>query len=345
MTTLILPKGYKPSLSLTETEKAIELIKSTFQHNLSSELRLRRVTAPLMVLADTGLNDDLNGIERKVNFKVKALGDTTAEVVNSLAKWKRHAIAEYKIPHGFGVLTDMNAIRPDEDLDNLHSIYVDQWDWEKHISKDERTLDFLRKIVIKIYEVLKRCEYVVYENYPNITPTLPEEITFLQAADLAKDYPTLSPKEREAIVAKKYGAVFVIGIGGDLGNGEIHDGRAPDYDDWNTINDAGHRGLNGDIILWNPILEIPYEVSSMGIRVSPESLVEQLKLRGGEERLQFDFHKKLVENRLPYTIGGGIGQSRICMFLLRKAHIGEVQASIWPNDMRSQCEEHKIYLV
>lgn len=345
MAQLILPEAYEPMLTLTQTEKAIELIKATFQQNLSSELRQRRVTAPLMVLSGTGLNDDLNGIERKVTFKVKAFDDAYAEVVNSLAKWKRHAIDAYKIPCGYGVLTDMNAIRPDEDLDNLHSIYVDQWDWEQHINTEERTLDFLVKIVQKIYEVLKRCEYVVYENYPNITPILPDDITFVHAADLAKAHPLLSPKQREAVVAKRHGAVFIIGIGGDMGNGEIHDGRAPDYDDWNTINEAGHQGLNGDIILWNPVLDIPYEVSSMGIRVSPESLVDQLQLRGCEDRLLLDFHKRLVSNQLPQTIGGGIGQSRICMFLLRKAHIGEVQASIWPDAMRQQCEAHHIHLV
>lgn len=345
MSKLILPPNYDPILDLKQTEKAIEMIKESFQHNLSAELFLRRVTAPLFVLKGTGINDDLNGVERKVSFPIKDMEDQIAEVVNSLAKWKRMALADYNISAGNGILTDMNAIRPDEELDNLHSMYVDQWDWERVMTSEERHIDFLKYIVRKIYEVVKRIEYIVFENYPAISPCLPHDITFLHTEDLQQDYPHLSPKEREYEAAKKYGAVFIIGIGGILADGNPHDGRAPDYDDWSSASHPGYHGLNGDIILWHPILQIPFEISSMGIRVNPESLLRQLLLTGTEDRQHLIFHRRLLNGELPQSIGGGIGQSRICMFLLRKAHIGEVQASIWPDDIRSTCAKHHIVLV
>ena len=340
MKNLILPPGYKSPLNLKETELAIKLVKDTFQNNLSSELKLRRVTAPLFVLKGTGINDDLNGVERKVTFPVMDLGDKEAEVVNSLAKWKRMALADYKIDEGYGLYTDMNAVRPDEVMDNLHSLYVDQWDWERVVTRSNRNLDFLKTIVRKIYEVLKRTEFVVYENYPKIKPTLPEEITFIHAEELLKMYPDLSSKERESAYVKEHGAVFVIGIGGKLPHGEPHDGRAPDYDDWSTETVNGFKGLNGDILLWNPILELSYELSSMGIRVDKESLLKQLAITKQEGRAELLFHKRLLEGELPLSIGGGIGQSRLCMFLLRKAHIGEVQSSIWPVEMRESCKNN-----
>ncbi len=345
MSKLIIPSGYKPILDLKHTEKAIELVKNTFQTSLTLELRLRRVTAPLFVLKGTGINDDLNGIERKVSFPIKDMNESVAEVVNSLAKWKRMALADYGIQHGYGILTDMNAIRPDEELDNLHSIYVDQWDWERVISKQERTLDFLYFIVKKIYEALKRTEYMIYEHFPEIIPVLPEKIEFLHAEELQQQYPNLNPREREAKAAEKYGAIFVIGIGGALADGEPHDGRAPDYDDWTTPTKNGFKGLNGDIILWNPILKMQFEISSMGIRVDKESLLRQLEITGTTDRKNLLFHQRLLDDQLPLSIGGGLGQSRICMFLLRKAHIGEVQASIWPQDMIAECRKNNIVIV
>jgi aspartate--ammonia ligase len=324
---------------------AIKLVKDTFQTNLSAELRLRRVTAPLFVLKGTGINDDLNGVERKVTFPIKDLDDKDAEVVNSLAKWKRMALADYKIAPGYGLYTDMNAIRPDEVLDNLHSLYVDQWDWERVISPDERNVTFLKSIVRRIYEVLKRTEFVVYENYPQIVPSMPDEITFVHAEDLLKLYPNLTPKERETEYVKKHGAIFVLGIGGKLSNGEPHDGRAPDYDDWSTMPLDGLEGLNGDIIVWNPILEMAFELSSMGIRVNKESLLRQLEIADAMDRKELLFHKRLLNNELPLSIGGGIGQSRLCMYLLKKAHIAEIQASIWPEEMRLECAKHGIEFV
>lgn len=343
--TLIFPKNYKSILDLKQTEKAIKLIKDTFQQNLSSELRLRRVTAPLFVLKGTGINDDLNGVERKVSFPIKDMGDSVAEVVNSLAKWKRMALADYAIEEGYGIYTDMNAIRPDEDLDNIHSLYVDQWDWELVIRKEDRTLEFLKYIVRKIYEVLKRTEFTIFENYSLLKPILPEEITFIHTEELESRYPELCPRDRENAAAKEYGAVFLIGIGGDLANGKPHDGRAPDYDDWTTPTRSGFKGLNGDIILWNPILETSFEISSMGIRVDPEALLRQLKISGASERKDLYFHKRLLNGELPFSIGGGLGQSRICMYYLRKAHIGEIQSSIWGPDMIAKCKENNIILV
>jgi aspartate--ammonia ligase len=342
---LIIPARYKSQLDLNQTEKAIKLVKDTFQQQLSAELNLRRVTAPLFVLKGTGINDDLNGTERKVGFPVKDMNESVAEVVNSLAKWKRLALADYCIPHGNGIYTDMNAIRPDEELSNIHSLYVDQWDWERVIAQKDRNLDFLKYIVRKIYEVFKRTEYVVYENYSSIKPVLPHDITFLHSEELLIQYPHLSPREREYEAVKKYGAIFVIGIGGMLANGEVHDGRAPDYDDWITPTAEGYRGLNGDIILWNPVLEISYEVSSMGIRVDKDSLLKQLEISGNLHRCELQFHKRLISGELPLCIGGGIGQSRICMYYLRKAHIGEVQASVWPASLLEECRKNNMFLL
>jgi aspartate--ammonia ligase len=345
MSKLNLPKNYKSTLDLKQTEQAIKLVKDTFQDNLSAELKLRRVTAPLFVMKGTGINDDLNGTERKVTFPVKDIDDQPAEVVNSLAKWKRMALADYQIDLGYGIYTDMNAIRPDEELDNLHSLYVDQWDWEIAITEKERTLDYLKFIVSKIYEVLKRTEFVIFENYPNIKPSLPENITFVHAEELQAMYPDLTPKKRETEFLKKHKAVFIIGIGSDLADGKPHDGRAPDYDDWTTPTTKGFKGLNGDIMLWHPILEIAFEISSMGIRVNKDSLLKQLEISGKNDRKELLFHKRLLNDELPLSIGGGIGQSRLCMFYLRKAHIGEIQSSIWPKRMQEDCKEHGIVLI
>ncbi|GHV27357.1 aspartate--ammonia ligase [Bacteroidia bacterium] len=345
MSYLIKPANYKPLLNLQETELAISEIKNFFQANLSAELRLRRVTAPLFVLRGTGINDDLNGTERAVNFPIKDLGDVRAEVVHSLAKWKRMTLADYHIEHGYGIYTDMNAIRADEELGNLHSLYVDQWDWERVISESEYKVEFLKSIVRRIYSALLRTEYLISEHFPAIKPVLPAEITFIHSEELRQLYPDLTPKEREFEVAKKYKAVFIIGIGGALGDGKKHDGRAPDYDDWTTPGEKGLPGLNGDIVLWNPVLEIPFEISSMGIRVNKEALLKQLEIEGKQERLELYFHKRLMEGTLPLSVGGGIGQSRLCMFFLRKAHIGEIQASIWGEEMREACKKLNITLI
>jgi aspartate--ammonia ligase len=341
---LFIPRNYRSILDLHQTELAIKLVKDTFQRFLSSELRLLRITAPLFVLKGTGINDDLNGVERKVAFPLKDIGDREVEVVNSLAKWKRLALANLNIAQGFGIYTDMNAIRPDEEMDNIHSVYVDQWDWEMVISDKQRNLDFLKNTVIKIYEAIKRTEFVVFENYPDIRPLLPDHITFIHSEELLEKYPDLTPREREMLYAREHGAIFVIGIGGTLKNGQKHDGRAPDYDDWITPTRNGNKGLNGDIILWNPVLESSFEISSMGIRVNRDSLIEQLKLTGTTDRMILEFHKKLLQDELPLSIGGGIGQSRLAMFYLRKAHIGEVQANVWPEEMVKACQEANIQL-
>ena len=342
---LYFPENYKPKLDLKQTEKAIKFIKDFFQENLSAELRLRRVTAPLFVLKGTGINDDLNGVERAVTFAVKEMNDAKAEVVHSLAKWKRLMLAQYGIPVGYGIYTDMNAIRADEELTNIHSLYVDQWDWEKVLTARQRNLAYLKKVVNQIYAVMLRTEFMVYENYPAIKPLLPEEIHFVHSEELAQRFPTLTPKEREHEIAKEYGAVFIIGIGGKLSNGEKHDGRAPDYDDWTSENSDGYKGINGDIIIWNPVLQQSLELSSMGIRVDKEALLRQLDITGLTARKDLLFHKKLLRDELPLSVGGGIGESRLCMFLLRKAHIGEVQASLWPEEMIRQCAEHNIIMV
>lgn len=342
---LVIPKKYTLKLLPETTEVAIQHIKDSFQKHLSKALNLRRVTAPLFVLSGTGINDDLNGVENPVSFPIDAIGGRRAEVVHSLAKWKRMKLGAYDIAPGYGLYTDMNAIRTFEDLDNLHSLYVDQWDWEKTISEEDRNLEYLKDTVRRIYSAVKKVEAEIYERFPHITPWLPEEVTFIHSQELLDRYPDLSPKERENEAAKEYGAVFIIGIGAPLSNGEPHDGRAPDYDDWTTPNEDGYKGLNGDLILWNPVLGSGFELSSMGIRVSPESLKSQLEERGCEERKKFDFHKSLLEGRLPYSIGGGIGQSRLCMYLLQKAHIGEVQASIWPEDQMAACASAGIPLL
>lgn len=334
--TVFIPKNYAPLLDLQQTELAIKLIKDTFEHNLSVGLCLRRVTAPLFVLKGTGINDDLNGTERKVTFPVKALNDEQAEVVNSLAKWKRMALAKYNVQPGYGVLTDMNAIRPDEDLDNIHSIYVDQWDWERRITEEERNINFLHLMVKRIYDVMKHTEFVVSEEYPQIEPILPEKITFITSEELLQRYPNLTPKEREYEITKECKAVFLIGIGDELSNGEKHDGRAPDYDDWS---------LNGDILLWNPVLENSFEISSMGIRVDAKAMAYQLHKANAENRKELLFHKKLLNNELPLSIGGGIGQSRLCMFFLRKAHIGQVQSSLWGDETIEICRANNINLI
>lgn len=338
MSNLIKPIKYKRLVDQQQTEQAIKQIKDFFQANLSTALRLRRVTAPLFVLRGLGINDDLNGVERAVNFPIKDLGDARAEVVHSLAKWKRLTLAEYKVQPGYGIYTDMNAIRADEDLDNIHSLYVDQWDWERVITAEDRNIGFLKKVVCSIYDALRRTEYLVNETYPQITPILPEEIFFIHSEELLQMYPDMTPKEREDAITKKYGAVFIIGIGGKLSNGEEHDLRAPDYDDWTTLGENGLPGLNGDLLVWNDILGHALELSSMGIRVDKKALLHQLELTGKQERLELYFHKRLMEDSLPLTVGGGIGQSRLCMYFLRKAHIGEIQASIWPEDMREECK-------
>lgn len=342
---LIIPQNYKQKLLPETTEVAIKLIKREFQKNLAEALCLRRVTAPLFVLSGTGLNDDLNGVERAVTFPVKSLGDRKAEVVHSLAKWKRAKLASYGIAPGYGLYTDMNAIRADEELDNLHSLYVDQWDWEKTIEEKDRNLEYLKATVREIYKAIRATEKMVYNTFPHITPRLPEDITFIHSEDLLREYPGMTPLERESAAAKKYGAIFLIGIGAPLSNGEPHDGRAPDYDDWITDNGEGYRGLNGDIIVWDSVLQRAFELSSMGIRVSPESLKAQLKERGCTDRENLNFHKRLLNGELPLSIGGGIGQSRLCMFLLQKAHIGEVQASIWPEEQREACRQAGMLLM
>ena len=345
MAQLLIPAGYKPLLDLQQTELAIKKIKDFFESCLSAELKLRRVTAPLFVLKGRGINDDLNGVERPVSFPIKDFGDQQAEVVHSLAKWKRLTLADYKIPAGYGIYTDMNAIRPDEELDNLHSLYVDQWDWERSINPSDRNIDFLKDIVRRIYSVLLKTEYIVYEAYPQLVPQLPQEIKFISAEDLCKKYPTLSSKEREDAAAKEYGAVFIMGIGGKLSDGKKHDGRAPDYDDWSTPNTEGFSGLNGDIILWNNILGRSFEISSMGVRVDKKALEKQLLIENKEERKQLYFHKRLLDGTLPESIGGGIGQSRLCMFFLRKAHIGEIQSSLWSDEMRAESAKNNIPLI
>ncbi|MBD3223769.1 MAG: aspartate--ammonia ligase [Caldithrix sp.] len=343
---IVVPKYYKPLLDLHQTEKAIRKIKEFFQVNLSLELNLTRVTAPLFVKAGTGINDDLNGVEAPVSFNVRDLNGEKVEIVQSLAKWKRMMLADYEFPQGEGLYTDMNALRPDEpSLDNVHSIYVDQWDWERHMSPEERSLDFLKRMVQKIYDAIRRTELYIAKEYAVIQPVLPETITFIHTEDLAEQFPDLQPFERENEVARQYGAVFIIGIGGALGDGQPHDGRAPDYDDWSTPTLDAYKGLNGDIIVYNPILDQALELSSMGIRVSPEALIRQLEICDDIQRKKLYFHQRLLNGELPQSIGGGIGQSRLCMFYLRKAHIGEIQASVWPQDMVEQCRASNIMLL
>lgn len=333
---LFIPSDYSPKLNLKDTEIAIKKVKDFFENALANELNLTRVSAPLFVKPETGLNDNLNGVERPVGFDVKAVGGSEVEIVQSLAKWKRMALKKYDFHTGEGLYTDMNAIRRDEDLDNLHSIYVDQWDWEKIIPKKERTMDTLKGIVNRIYKVFLKTEEYLCNFYPALERSLPMEIHFISTQELEDKFPDLSPKERENAIAKEKRAVFLTQIGKTLRSGIKHDGRAPDYDDWE---------LNGDILFWYPVLDIALEVSSMGIRVDEASLVSQLKQAGCEERAKLQFHSDLLAGNLPYTIGGGIGQSRICMFFLKKAHVGEVQSSVWPDEMIEDCLKGKIALL
>ncbi|MBQ2244082.1 MAG: aspartate--ammonia ligase [Bacteroidales bacterium] len=334
---LFIPQNYSNLLGNTEnTEKAIKAVKDMFQTNLSAQLTLLRVTAPMVVLTGMGLNDDLNGVERPVSFPVKGMDEQKAEVVHSLAKWKRVKLSQMGVPVGRGIYTDMNALRPDEELDNIHSIYVDQWDWERVISREDRNIDFLKKIVKRIYEAIKVTENKLYVEFPQIAPMLPEDILFITSEELLQMFPGLSPKERENEICRLHKAVFIIGIGGELSDGTLHDSRAADYDDWN---------LNGDLLLWNPILESAFEISSMGIRVDEQTLKSQLAARGQEWKEELYYHKKLLSGELPFTIGGGIGQSRLCMYLLRKAHIGEIQSAIWPDSMYQACHKNGIDLI
>ncbi len=335
---------YEPLLDLRTTERAIRVIKEFFQTNLAKELSLLRVSAPLFVLGDTGINDNLNGVERPASFAIKAMGGRRAEMVQSLAKWKRMALADYGFKPGEGIYTDMNAIRPDEVLDELHSMYVDQWDWERVITAEDRNLPFLFSIVERIYEVIHRTERHVAESHPAIEPVLPSKIEFVHSEELERRFPDLSSGEREDRICEELRAVFVIGIGAALSNGNPHDGRAPDYDDWTTPTDRGP-GLNGDIIVWNPVLGRAFELSSMGIRVDAKTLKRQLAITRDEDRLELLFHRRLLAGELPLSIGGGIGQSRLCMFFLRKAHIGEVQSSIWPDEMREELKRQNITLL
>ena len=346
MSDLFIDQDYKSFLGLRETERAIKIIKDFFQDNLAKELSLQRVSAPLFVRKGSGVNDDLNGIEAKDSFNIKDDNSSQAEVVFSLAKWKRMVLADYGFEPGEGLYTDMIAIRPDEEaLDNLHSVYVDQWDWEKIITKDQRNLDYLKKVVRSIYAVMKETELAVYQKYPQIKPVLPENITFIHTEELVEMYPDLNAKEREDKATEKYGAVFLIGIGGPLANGTIHDGRAPDYDDWVTPTTQGRKGLNGDILLWYPLLNRTFEISSMGIRVDKDSLIQQLQIRDALDRKELHWHKRLLNDELPLTIGGGIGQARLCMFFLKKMHIGEVHASIWPDETVEKCKQAGIRLL
>jgi aspartate--ammonia ligase len=327
----ITSKTLSVTSDILKTEEAIFFIKETFRKRLAHNLDLVNVSAPIAVLDGTGINDDLNGIERPVSFPVKGLTDQKAVIVQSLAKWKRVRLKEFNFEAGKGLLTDMRALRPDEDMGPIHSIYVDQWDWEKHILRGQRNLGYLKHTVELIYEALKATGKEISEKYPDYESILPDKIYFIHAEELLRKYPGLSPKQRENEIAKIFGAVFIIGIGNNLSDGQPHDGRAPDYDDWSTINEDGYKGLNGDIILWNPVLERAFEVSSMGIRVDVESMKKQLEIRGCTERKKLMFHNMLLSNELPLSIGGGIGQSRVCMFFLKKKHIGEVQSSIWPD--------------
>ncbi len=332
---LYVPKDYKTVLDIRDTEVAIKKVKDFFERNLARRLNLTRVSAPLFVETHSGMNDTLNGVERPVAFDIKD-GGKDVEIVHSLAKWKRFALKRYGFSHGEGLYTDMNAVRRDEDLDNIHSLFVDQWDWEKVIEKSERTEEYLKETVKTIYGALKDTEDYIAREYPFIHKTLSDEIHFVTSQELEDKYPDLTGKERENAIVKEKGSVFLMQIGGKLRSGKIHDGRAPDYDDWS---------LNGDILVYNPMLDSSFELSSMGIRVDEAALLRQLEIRGCTERTALPFHKALLDGELPYTIGGGIGQSRMCMLFLRKAHIGEVQSSIWPDDMVAECDKNGIHLL
>jgi aspartate--ammonia ligase len=342
---LKLPEEYKSYIDIGQTEEAIKYIKDSFQVEFVRELNLKRVSAPVVVLSATGVNDRLTGVEKPIRFFVQELNGQ-AEIVQSLAKWKRLALADYGFKYGDGLYTDMNAIRPDEKLDNLHSIYVDQWDWEKVISAEERNLGFLRSIVRRIYKVIKEEEKAICRRYQQLPgPFLPEEITFIHSEELEDRFPDLSPMERENVICREKKAVFIIGIGAELKDGKPHDGRAADYDDWSTETGEGKRGLNGDILVWYPLLDCAFELSSMGIRVDKESLLRQLKIKGEIDNAGLYFHQRLLQGSLPSSIGGGIGQSRLCMLFLRKTHIGEVQSCVWPDEMRDVCARNNIFLL
>jgi len=336
MSQITIPDGYRPFLNLKETQIAIKQVKDFFQRELAAELNLKRVSAPLFVSPESGLNDNLNGVERPVSFGVKEQNDSPFEIVHSLAKWKRLALKRYGFSVGEGLYTDMSAIRRDEETDNLHSIYVDQWDWEKIIAKEDRNEETLRDTVKAVYEALRITEKYIANKYDYVECFLPEEITFITTEELIALYPDMTPKEREYEIVKKHGAVFLMQIGDILSDGQKHDGRAPDYDDWS---------LNGDILVYYPVLDIALELSSMGIRVDEKTLAKQLDKAGCPERARLPFQKALLEGKLPQTIGGGIGQSRICMFFLRKAHIGEVQVSVWPDEIYDIAAEHGITIL
>ena len=336
MSKLIKPKNYAPVIPPMETQRAIKKIKDYFQQELAYGLNLRRVSAPLFVAPETGLNDNLNGVERRVSFTILDMDEKQVEIVQSLAKWKRMALGKYGIKPGHGIYTDMNAIRRDEELDNIHSLYVDQWDWEKVITKEQRTTEYLHETVTTIYNAVKNLGDYVNRLYRDIQTELPNEIYFITSQELEDLYPDKTTKEREQLITRAHGAVFIEKIGGTLRSGEKHDGRSPDYDDWE---------LNGDILLWNEVLEIAFEITSMGIRVDSDAMERQLKLAGAEDRKSLSFQSAVLNGELPLSIGGGIGQSRLCMFFLRKAHIGEVQVSVWPNEMDDECRKANIFLL
>jgi len=343
--TLTIPAGYKQPLSLRQREEAIKFIKDLFERNLARALNLTRVSAPLVVLGDTGVNDNLYGVEKPASFMVKAM-QKQGEVVQSLAKWKRAALADYGFAPGEGLYTDMNAIRPDEVLDNLHSLYVDQWDWERVIHVEDRSVAFLKQIVGRIYRTIRQLEQKVCAHYPALAgPFLPPTIHFIHSEELRQRYPQLSPRGREDAICREKGAVFIIGIGAKLGDGQAHDGRAPDYDDWSTPSELGRPGLNGDIFVWYPPLGRGLELSSMGIRVDPPALRAQLAIKGEQKRAGLPFHQRLLKGKLPLCIGGGIGQSRLCMLFLRAVHVGEVQVGIWPDELRKSSAKHGLQLL
>ncbi len=332
---LILPEGYSSALNLAQTQRGIKVIKDTFEKELSAQLNVERVSAPLFVRPETGLNDDLNGVERPVSFDIKELG-ADVQIVHSLAKWKRYILKKYNYRIGKGIYTDMNAIRRDEDLDNLHSVYVDQWDWEKVMDASERTVDYLKDTVSRIVEALKITQKAICDRYPVLKPVITEDVFFITSQELEDMYPNLTPKQRENAITKEHKTVFIMQIGCTLKSGNKHDGRAPDYDDWS---------LNGDILIWYDLLDCAVEISSMGIRVDKDTLLKQLEIAGCSNRLQFDFHKALINGDLPQTIGGGIGQSRVSLLMLNKAHIGEVQTTVWSDEMQKVCAEKNIFLL
>lgn len=334
--TLILPKNYDPVLTIRQTQEAIKYIRDTFQKEFGKELNLERVSAPLFVPKSSGLNDNLSGVERPVAFDIAGIKGEEVEVVQSLAKWKRMALHEYGYNPGEGLYTNMNAIRRDEALDNLHSCYVDQWDWEKVINKEDRNDETLESTVRNIFKIIKHMQHEVWYKYPEAVNHLPKEIVFIDSEELLRKYPDKTPKERENLITRECGCVFIKRIGAALSNGKPHDGRAPDYDDWE---------LNGDILFWFDWLDMALEISSMGIRVDEKSLDKQLSISGCDDRRALPYHKMLLNGELPHTIGGGIGQSRLCMLLLNRAHVGEVQSSIWPEDMRKKCAENRMYLL